>query len=152
MSTEDIDSLLNAVIPLAQQMLAKYGEFYPLGASMDTEGKVGLVGVMPESQYPKAQEIIDLLTAQLLDDAAKREIRGSAICFSGSAMPPGESAKSDAICTHIEHESGVSVAAYLPYQKGISGQVTYGELFANQLKPHIFAKGSSGEPPPAAAD
>ncbi len=152
MSQEEIDTLLNAVIPLAQQMLAKYGEFYPLGASMDKDGKVGLVGVMPAAEYPQAQEILDLLTAQLLDDAAKNEIRGSAICFSGSTMPPGETAQTDAICTHIEHESGISVAAYLPYQKGISGQVTYGELFANQLKPHIFAKGSSEGLPPGAVD
>ena len=64
MSNEDLDVLLNAVIPLAQQMLEKYGEFYPLGASMDAQGKAGLVGVMPKSEYPQAQEIIDLLTSE----------------------------------------------------------------------------------------
>ena len=144
MSNEDIDALLNAVLPFAQQMLGKYGEFYPIGASMNAAGEVGLVGVMPESEHPEAQEIIDLLLAQLVDDARKHEIKGSVICFDASAIPPGESAKRDAICAHLEHESGICVAAFLPYRKEISGQVTYGELFAGQLKPQIFARGPTG--------
>lgn len=148
MSNEDLDTLLNAVIPLAQQMLEKYGEFYPLGASMDVQGKAGLVGVMPKSEYPQAQEIIDLLTSELLDDAANQAIRASAICFRGEAKPPGEAEKSDAICVHLEHQSGESVAAYLPYKKQVTGQVSYGELFARPIIPHIFAKGSSEGPLP----
>ena len=144
MAHEEIDALLNTVLPLAQQMLAKYGEFYPLGASMNTKGEVGLVGVMPESEFPQAQEIIDLLLAQLLADANSDQIRGSVICFSGSAIPPGESEKRDAICAHLEHASGICVAAFLPYRKEISGQVTYGELFAGNLKPQIFVKTATG--------
>ena len=143
----ELDEVLNAVLPLAQQMLGKYGEFYPIGASMTSAGKVGLVGVMPESDHPEAQEIIDLLMAQLVDDAAKREIRASVICFDGSAIPPGQSTKSDAICAHLEHESGLCVAAFLPYRKEISGQVTYGELFAGQLKPQIFTSGAAQKLP-----
>ncbi len=143
MATEEIDALLNAVLPLAQQMLGKYGEFYPLGASMDAKGEVGLVGVMPESEFPQAQEIIDLLLAQLLDDASNKLIHGSVICFSGSAIPPGETEKRDAICAHLEHASGICVAAFLPYRKEISGQVTYGELFAGNLKPQIFVKNTT---------
>jgi hypothetical protein len=144
MAHEDIDALLNAVLPFAQQMLGKYGEFYPIGASMNAAGEVGLVGVMPESEHPEAREIIDLLMAQLVDEAGKHGIRASVICFDGSAIPPGESAKRDAICAHLEHESGICVAAFLPYRKEISGQVTYGELFAGQLKPQIFVSGTAG--------
>ena len=144
MANDDIDALLNAVLPFAQQMLGKYGEFYPIGASMNAAGEVGLVGGMPKSEHPEAQEIIDLLLAQLVDDARKHEIKGSVICFDGSAIPPGESAKQDAICAHLEHESGICVAAFLPYRKAVSGQVTYGELFAGQLKPKIFVGGPTG--------
>lgn len=142
MAHEEIDALLNAVLPLAQQMLGKYGEFYPIGASISATGEVGLVGVMPESEHPEAQEIIDLLMAQLVHDAGTHEIRGSVICFDGTAVSPGQSDKSDAICAHLEHESGICVAAFLPYRKEISGQVTYGELFAGQLKPQIFVSGT----------
>ncbi len=144
MAQEDMDALLNAVVPLAQQMLGKYGEFYPLGASMTHDGAVGLVGVMPESEFPQAQEIIDLLLDQLHEDADQHAIRGSVICFSGSAIPPGEPEKRDAICAHIELESGMCAAAFLPYRKEISGQVTYGELFAGNLKPQIFVKSTAG--------
>ncbi len=144
MAHADLDALLNAVLPLAQQMLAKYGEFYPLGAAMNTGGKVGLIGCMPESEHPESQEVIDLLVAELRDQAGKQGIRASVLCFNGSASPPGEEAKVDTICVHLEQAAGECVAAYLPYRKEIHGQVTYGELFASPLMPQIFVRSKAG--------
>jgi hypothetical protein len=143
MAQADLEELFNAVLPFAQQMLAKYGEFYPIGAAMNSGGEVGLVGCMPESEHPPSQEIINMLTAELQQEASKHEIRASVLCFDGSAIPPGEEAKVDAICAHLEHESGECVAAFLPYRKEISGQVTYGELFAGRLKPQIFVSAAT---------
>ncbi|MEA2711218.1 MAG: hypothetical protein QOF78_3819 [Phycisphaerales bacterium] len=39
MANPDLDELLNALIPFAQQMLAEHGEFFPFGASMDAKGE-----------------------------------------------------------------------------------------------------------------
>jgi hypothetical protein len=144
MTQADLDALLNAVIPLAQQMLAKYGEFYPLGAAMNASGEVGLVGCMPQSERPEMQEVIDLLLAELKAEAARHEIRASVLCFRGNAIPPGQSEKMDAICAHLEHESGDCLAAFLPYRKEISGNVTYGELFGARLKAQIFVNSAAG--------
>lgn len=140
MAHADLDAVLNAVLPLAQQMLAKYGEFYPIGAAVNMEGQPGLVGCMPESEHPESEEVIELLLAELRGQALKHEIRASAMCFDGSATPPGEAAPMDAICAHLEHESGECLAVFLPYRKEISGQVTYGELFAGRLMPSIFVR------------
>jgi len=40
MAHPDLDQLLNAVLPFAQQMLSKHGEFFPFGASMTIDGEI----------------------------------------------------------------------------------------------------------------
>ena len=144
MAHADLDALLNTVLPFAQQMLAKYGEFYPIGAAVNVAGEPGLIGCMPESDHPESQQVIELLITQLRDEARKREIRASVVCFDGQATPPGESTTMDAICAHLEHETGECLAVFIPYRKEISGQVTYGELFASRMPPHIFVTDTPG--------
>ena len=45
MAHPDLDKLLNVILPLAQQMLGKHGEYYPFGSSMTTEGQINPTGV-----------------------------------------------------------------------------------------------------------
>lgn len=139
MAHPGLDALLNAVLPFAQQTLAKHGELYPVGAAMNVDGQVGLIAGMPESEHPESQQIIEMLVAGLHDRALKREIRASVVCFDGRVVPPGATAKVDAICAHLEHESGEYAAVFLPYRKGLLGRLKYGELFASRLEPRIFA-------------
>jgi len=75
MSMEEVDALLNAVLPFAQQMLEKYGQFYPLGASMDKSGKVGLVGVMPKSSAKSALPPFALMERLLRREARRKAMR-----------------------------------------------------------------------------
>ena len=35
----DLDALMSALLPFAQRMLSKHGEFYPFGAAIDREGQ-----------------------------------------------------------------------------------------------------------------
>ena len=41
---KDLDDLLNFVVPLAQELLGKNGQFYPFGATMSQAGEASLVG------------------------------------------------------------------------------------------------------------
>src|SRR4051812_4496059 len=43
----ELDGLLNAGLPLAQQLLAKHGGFQPFEASLDASGKIALGAAMP---------------------------------------------------------------------------------------------------------
>jgi hypothetical protein len=38
----DAETLLNAVMPFAERMLAEHGEFYPYGAAMKPDGEIVL--------------------------------------------------------------------------------------------------------------
>ncbi|MHB1413270.1 MAG: hypothetical protein ACYCXE_07980, partial [Thermoleophilia bacterium] len=39
----ELEQLLNAVIPLAQRMLARHGQFYPFAAAVKQDGKLTFI-------------------------------------------------------------------------------------------------------------
>ncbi len=138
MAHPDLDQLLNAMIPFAQEMLAADGDFYPFGASIDKAGEGNLIGAETEDEHPSAEDVINLLLAGFRDAAGKGAIRAVGICFDVFTVPPGEEEQTDAICVRLEHADGEAASVYLPYQKAGEGEFTYGELFAGAEEPEVF--------------
>ncbi len=134
----DSDALLSAVIPFAQQLLAKHGEFFPFGASLLIEGKIGLVEGAPGSEHPRSQEVIDIIYSGIAQQAKEGKIRGSAVCYDSQVIPPNSTKKTDAICIELQHPSEGCAKCFLPYHKGWSGSVRYGELFGVGLEQRVF--------------
>src|SRR2546426_1377236 len=98
MAHPDLDQLLNALLPFAQQMLSKHGEFYPFGSAMTTDGQIQAHGAYDGDEHPPSQQLIDLLTQAFRQQAAAGHIRAAAICYDIRTIPPGHSEKTDAIC------------------------------------------------------
>lgn len=139
MAHPDLDQLLNAVLPFAQQMLAKHGEFYPFGSSMSTHGEIVSHGAYDGDEHPPSQQLIDLLTQAFRQEAAEGKIRAAAICYDVRTIPPGQSQKMDAICVSTEHQNGEAADVYLPYKKRWFGKISYGEIFGGARKKEFFA-------------
>ena len=139
MAHPDFETLLNELLPFAQQTLDKQGGFYPFGAAMDRDGKVNYVMAQPDdNENPAPQDVIDLLVDGFRDRVPKDGLKAIGICFDGRVVPPRESTKSDAISFRFEHMSGEAVRVFLPYRKTLSGRVEYGELFATAGSVSVF--------------
>ncbi len=138
MANPDFEQLLNMLLPFAQQMLAKHGEFYPFGATIDINGKPALAASDTGSEKPESQECIDLLSGGFRKQAEQGAIRACGICYDVRTIPPGQTEKVDAICMAFEHNSGEAVNVLLPYRKGLTGRIKYGELFACKGQKTIF--------------
>lgn len=138
----DSNTLLSAVLPFAQQMLAKHGEFFPFGATMNRDGKVALSASMPASE--NEQEVLAMLVSAHHQQAGEGAIRGSAICYNARVSMPGRSEKQDAICVQLEHESERCVQLFVPYQKRFLRGFSYGELFGSPLEPKVFGGSNAG--------
>ena len=130
MAQEDLDELLNALLPFAQEMLAKHGEFFPFGGYMDVGGGITHVGGWTGEEQPPSQDVIDVMVRGLRRQAERREIRAAAVCLDVRTIPPGQTEKTDAISVRLEHANGEAVDVFLPYRRGQSGEYEYGELFA----------------------
>ena len=56
------------------------------------------------------------------------EIRAATICYDALTVPPGKTVNVDVISFALEHRSGDSMTAVLPYVRRRSDDVDYGEL------------------------
>jgi hypothetical protein len=142
MGHPDLEELLNALVPFAQQMLSKHGEFYPFGASMNPDGEVAANAADTGDEHPDSQELIVMMMEAFRREAAAGGIRAAGICVDVRTIPPGETEKTDAIKVGLEHQSGEAVDVFIPYEKGFLGKLKYGGLFAAARTPEFFV--SSG--------
>jgi hypothetical protein len=140
MARPGLNSLLGTLLPFAQEMLEKHGEFYPFGAAMTAEGKINQTAAYTGEEHPSSQELIDLLVGAFRTQAAKNEVRAVGVCLDVRTIAPGESEKIDAICARLRHSDHESVDVFVPYKKDISGAITYGQLFARQGERDIFGE------------
>ncbi len=138
MPNPDLDQLLNALVPFAQEMLSKHGEFYPFGASMNPAGEISAVAVGGEDEHPESEELVASLTEAFRKQAAAGEIRAAGICLDVRVVPPGQTDKTDAVKCCLEHQAGEAIDVYIPYRKGFLGRYKYAELFAGKRKPEFF--------------
>jgi hypothetical protein len=141
---EDSDSnqLLNAVLPLAQQMLGKHGTFLPFGASVSANGEVTLCQGMPDTDNEQA--ILEMLVSALKQQASDGTIRGSAVCYDSRVMMPQGGEKQEAICVELEHASERCARLFLPYRKGFLKRISYGQIFGSTQEPRVFEGRSAG--------
>ena len=121
----DMDALLTAALPFAQQQLAKHGEFYPYGIALKNDGSVEMLAATTGQERPPSTELLDLLAKGA---AARLEQLRAAAFVADVRIGPGQG---DAIRVEIEHREGHAIAVLLPYsKKGIGTGVTYGQLIA----------------------
>jgi len=144
MAHPDLEKLLNTLLPFAQQMLSKYGEFYPFGATMSPDGQVNCVATHDGAERPESQKIIDMMTQTFGQKAKAGEIHAAGICMDIRTIPPGQTERTDAICVCLEHQSGEAVDVCVPYKKGLFKRFKYAALFASRRTPQFFIH-SGGE-------
>jgi hypothetical protein len=140
MSREEGGKLLSALLPFAQQMLTKHGEFHPFGAFLNEKSEVVLLAAYDGNEHPPAKELIEMMIDAMSKDAPEKGYLGVGICFDVLVTPPEKIAKTDAIQVAIEYADGEAVSVYLPYKKNWFGKVRYGEIFASPGESRVFER------------
>ena len=133
---DDLDGLLDAVLPFSQEMLGRHGEFFPYGATVTVGGEVRMLAAAGEGERPASNQLLDTLYSSARSTSALIRAAAfvSAVRFSGSA--PG-----DAIRVELEHREGASLVVLLPFRRD-RGAVEYGDLSA-QAGDHRVWTGSA---------
>ena len=109
---DDLDRLLNVVLPFAEQRVQAYGEFFPFGAIVTTDGEVAMIAVAEEtgSEKPSSREVLDSLYAGVIRDSATAR----AAAFVADVDLDG----GDAIRAQLEHAEGPSLTILMSYTRG----------------------------------
>jgi hypothetical protein len=136
MSREQLDELLNALLPFAKQQLEQHGAFYPFGARISPSGTIDHVNVHDGDEHPESQRLIDLLVDILR--SSRDEYLGTGICFEARTPSPHTGETIDVIAVDLEGPEDGAVTVCLPYQRSHSGETTYGEIFAAHGTRRVF--------------
>lgn len=128
----DLDSLLNAALTLAEQTLGKYGEFFPYGAGVGTDGQIALLAADPDlGERPASDEVL----ATLYENAQEQAANWRALAIVASVTTPD----GDAARVELEHREGVALLVLMPYRiDPETREVTTGELSAGAAEPRVW--------------
>ena len=135
---EDVEKLMNELLPFAEKMLREHGEFYPYGGALSADGKIVHKGADTGSQHPESTELINLMIQGFRSDAAQRKYIATAIIHDIRTIPPGQTQKTDAICVSLDHKDNYSVNVIFPYTLREGGKLSISTPFATKGDGKIF--------------
>ena len=144
-SPEQLHELLTYCIGFARTMLEEAGTFYPFGAVLSSDGKVGGVGGSTEEERPKPQEVYNLLNGGFLAGARSGQYLGTALAANVNIPEQFSPVFPDGLRVHLE-SVGYARFIYIPYKltkKGLLSKkrvVELSEPFAVEIRPSVFAR------------
>lgn len=144
MAKDELDALMNFVLPFAQRMLSEHGEFFPFGGVMTAKREIISIAASDGRENPPSQRLVDLMTESFQAKAKSREYCATAIVVDVRVTVPSTGKKSDAIQIRLDHEDGISVEVLLPYELDRKGTLIYGEMFTQEGSSIIFTKSKEG--------
>jgi hypothetical protein len=104
---DDLDGLLNASLPFAQEMLDKRGEFSPYAAAITVSGETRLIAGDPgEGEQPTSAAVTQVLVEGLRGE--RDTLRAAAV------VSDVRRSDSDAVRVELEHEEGQAITVLLP--------------------------------------
>jgi hypothetical protein len=133
----ECEDLLNEVLPRAERLLAKHGEFFPIGAAMNLHGGISHIAGYTGSERPPSKELIDLLRSAFRTAGRSGEYKATALAYDVTVQLPSGNTKSDAVAIELDHTNSYSVVVYFPYSIS-NGVIDIGPPFAQKGSSGIF--------------
>jgi hypothetical protein len=133
----DIQKISSRLFDLSKRFLDLQGDFLPHAAVLTADSKLELVGAMGENDLTNAAEILPLLHDGLRGFAKTKELSAIGIAENVSIAPPGKG-RTPAIKVLFEHRRGITVALYMPFEKGLKGYV-FGDMLSMLADPEVKA-------------
>ena len=129
---DDLDGLLNAVLPLSEDLLGKDAEFYPFGGSVSSQGEASLTAADPGlGERPASDEVL----ASLYHAARANAASSRAVAFVADVRADG----SDAVRVELEHRDGVALVVLLPYTRSrFKKTLTFGQMRVSMGEPRVW--------------
>jgi hypothetical protein len=141
--TDEIQEILNFLLPYAEQMLSQHGEFYPYAAALDADGDLNAVATdVDDDDSPDVSEVLLALHQGLRERAAEGAIRASGIAADVTLTDPDSGETTDAVQVELDHADADAVDIFVPYETEAEG-IKFGELVAAEGREPVFAHAAS---------
>ncbi len=142
---DDCQSLVDAVLPIVRGFIEKFGDFYPVGAVLRSNGKIEYQAVDEGDEHPKPAHVIDVFKRTMIVGARDGTYVATLIAYSALVAKSAADKKLDAIAFKLDHRDGYSVLFFIQYHLE-HGKVIEGDTFTNQGAADIFPQVASPSP------
>jgi hypothetical protein len=133
----DLVSLATPLSKRSEKLLREHGDFLPHAAVLTSDGKVTLVGAMCNKRdgFANSWHILPMLHDGLRAMANEKDILAVAVAECVRQIPG--IADTRAIKIQVEHQREFTIAFYLPFAEGPSGEFNFGKTLSIQAEPEI---------------
>ncbi len=134
---EDIQSIINIFFPFAEELIIKFGEFYPYAGAITTENEFVSVGFHEENKHLSSEKVLASLK-DTLKKGSQQYIVGI-IFYEVKTKDAATGEIQDAIAVFVEHKSGQNAYEFFyPYKLEGEGDFVVGDSYGNSLAKEIF--------------
>jgi len=110
----DIQRLIDNTFPFVQDLLSKYGEFFPLASAVKTNDSITQIGIYDGDEHPRSDKVIADLKRGL--KAKQADYKCVAIFYDVKVSAPTTKLKTDAVAVFVETQSEkTGYIIYFPY-------------------------------------
>lgn len=134
----EYNALLDALLPFAEQMLNKHGEFFPLAAVVGADDSVALVAGETSDESLDPAGLLDFLLVVLRQQATNQDCKAAGACVDVKVLDPRSQQKTDALHFIFEHRSGEALDVFFPYQKRFLRGYQFDKPFAGAAERRVF--------------
>lgn len=136
---KDIQTLIEKTFPFVEDLLKKYGEFYPVASAIKPNDSIATVGTYDGDDRPQSQTVIDNLKTGLKAGAKKGQYKTVAIFYDVKTIDPNTKQKTDAVAIFVEHKVGkTAYIFYYPYELTQEHKINFSGSFGNATDKEIF--------------
>jgi len=144
---EHLKSMVNSAFRYAKEMFEEFGHFYPFGLSLNSEGKMEMLGTAKVDEKHDSPEFVLMLQKRFRDEALAGNIFAAAIGANVDIPAQLPADYPDGIGVFLEAK-GISRAYYLPYKiednRGVpedNGKlsISFGQPVGIAIPPAMFA-------------
>ncbi len=130
----DLDALLNAALPFAEQTLSKYGEMYPFGAAVSSGGQLEMLASDPGiGERPNSEVVL----RALYDSARASSRTRRAFAFAADVRVSA----ADTVRVELEHQDGAAIVVLVPYSRSrLKKKVTFGQISGGMGQPNVWIR------------
>ncbi|RAJ00372.1 hypothetical protein LX64_04076 [Chitinophaga skermanii] len=132
---EDIQALLDVTFAFVDDLLVKYGEFYPVAAAMKSDNTIVHVGTYDGNDNPSTDKVLEDLKEALREG----EYKAAVILFDVKVDNPATQAKTDAVAVWVESKHlEEAYHFYYPYTLNDTRELEYGESWVVNKAKEVY--------------
>ena len=134
----DMAAITEPLFEFSEQCLRKNGNFLPHAAMLTSSGEVRLVSADPGNERTNSTEVLPLLHDGLRAQAETVPLKALGIAENVTVSLEGQRS-TKAIKVLFEHQRGLTVALYLPFEKKFLKGYVFGNSFLVVANPEVKA-------------